>query len=143
MKPYLLFCLFLFTACAPVSQTVSNVSNFVAGTQVVSYSASPESLASAIQTMTPTMALYDGYTPLSVSDTATNQLTLSAKALQGSINSNINAEDFSVTVTLEPKGDYTEVILSPSSASNDTARKVAADYVAKLDEQFGRYTAPQ
>jgi hypothetical protein len=143
MKPYLLLCLYLCTACAPVSQTVSNVTNFVAGTQVVSYTASPETLASAIQTLTSTMPLYDGYTPLSVDDTAANQLTLSAKALKGSINSNLNAEDFSVTVTLEPKGDYTEIILSPSSASNDTARKVAADYVAKLDEQFERYTGSQ
>jgi hypothetical protein len=145
MKTYGLIILLLLAACAPVSQTIANVSNFVAGSQSVSYQASTESIASAIQDFTPTLPLYNGYTPLLISNTSVNnqvteKITVSAKALKGSASLNTNTEDFSVDIGLTAKDGYTELVIGPSSASNETARTVVKDYVAKLDELFERYT---
>jgi hypothetical protein len=130
-------------ACAPISQTAANVSNFVVGTQVVSYKTDTETMAETIQFITGTIPLYGGYTPLRVSDVSTKEqktekIVVSAKALRGSVGSNVEAEDFSLEFFLGDKGSETELTVRPSSASNDTARQAVTDYVAALDKNFER-----
>jgi hypothetical protein len=143
-KLYLILLLGCLTACAPISQTAANVSNFVAGTQVVSYAAPSETVATTIQDITPTMPLYSGYTPLRVGDISTTQgktrsLVVSAQALKGSVSSTVNAEDFSLEFSLVENVASTELTVRPSSASNDTAREVVTDYIKRLDEILARF----
>lgn len=135
--------LFFLVACAPISQTAANVSNFVVGTQVVSYQTDTETIAATIQSITGAMTLYSGYTPLVVSDVVTNgqsteKIVVSAKALKGSVGNNVNAEDFSLEFVLVDQGGFAELTIRPSSASNDTARQAVTDYVAVLDKNFER-----
>jgi hypothetical protein len=131
--------LLFLAACAPVNQTVANVSNLVGGTQVVSYQADAGALATAIQDITTTMPLYNGYTPLRAEAQGIEKVVVSARALKGSVASDPNAEDFSLEFSLVDKGGYTELTVRPSSASNNTARQLVTDYVKLLDETFARY----
>ncbi|MGL4608562.1 MAG: hypothetical protein ACRCYY_02590 [Trueperaceae bacterium] len=134
-----LFLSVFFSACTPVNQTVKTVTNFVEGTHVVRYYATPEELATVIQESTPAMSLHNGYTPLRVTDIENHRITVFAQALKGSNDFNVKADDFAVYFTLTEQDDYTEATISPSSSSNDTARIAVTDYVAKLDSQFARY----
>ncbi len=140
MKTLLLVLSLLFlAACAPISQTAANVSNFVGGTQIVSYQTDAATLAAAIQEITNTMPLYNGYTPLRAEQQGVEKVVVATNALKGSLDSNFDAEDFSLEFSLVDKGGYTELTVRPSSASNDTARQVVTDYVKLLDEKFERH----
>jgi hypothetical protein len=139
MKTFLiLVSLMCLAACAPVNQTVANVSNFVGGTQVVSYQTDVATLAATIQSLTGTMPIPNGYTPLRVEQQSLEKVVVSTQALKGNIGSNFEAEDFSLEFSLIAKGGYTELTVRPSSASNDTARQLVTDYVKLLDENFAR-----
>jgi hypothetical protein len=140
MKKYLFAVPFVFlAACAPVSKTVSNVSNFVAGVLVASYQVTSSELAAALVNITPSVQFSGGYTPLFVESQSEERVVVEAKALKGAINANLSAEDFSVEMSLVTMNTYTELTLRPSSASNDTARSVAESYVTLLDKRFERY----
>jgi hypothetical protein len=130
--------LLVFTACAPVNQTVSNVSNFVGGTQVVSYQTDAQTLATMIQTLTGELPIPRGYTPLRVTEQVADKVTVSAQALKGSLDTNADIEDFSLEFSLVASGDNTELTVRPSSASNDTARQLVTDFITLLDENFVR-----
>jgi hypothetical protein len=138
MKTLFVSLLLFLAACAPISQTAANVSNFVVGTQVVSYETDTATLAASVQSITSSVPLYSGYTPLRVSEVATEKIVVSAKALQGSFGGNPDAEDFMVEFLLADKGSYTELTVRSSSASNETARQVVTDYVTALDKTFVR-----
>jgi hypothetical protein len=139
MKTLLIVMSLLFlAACAPVNQTVANVSNFVGGTQVVSYQADAATLATAIQDITSTLPLYNGYTPLRAEVQGIEKVVVSARALKGNVGGNPDTEDFSLEFSLVDKGGSTELTVRPSSASNDTARQLVSDYVKELDKAFAR-----
>lgn len=129
--------LICLVACAPVNQTVANVSNFVGGTQVVSYQTDTATLTTAIQSLTGTMPIPKGYTPLRAEQQG-DKVIVSAQALKGSIDTNFDAEDFSLEFTFVDKGGSSELTVRPSSASNDTARQLVTDYIKLLDESFER-----
>jgi hypothetical protein len=139
MKLFFIFIsLLCLAACAPVNQTVANVSNFVGGTQVVSYKTDVATLSATLQNLTSTMPIPSGYTPLSAAQESSEIVVVSAKALKGNVGSNVDAEDFSLEFSLVDKGGYSELTIRPSSASNDTARQLVTDYVKLLDETFER-----
>jgi hypothetical protein len=139
MKTFLLcIVLLVLAACAPVNQTVTNVSNFVGGTQVVSYETDGVTLAMTIQNFTATMPMPSGYTPLRAEQQGIDKVIVSAQALKGSLDTNFDAEDFSLEFSILDKNGSTELTVRPSSASNDRARQIVTDYVKLLDEKFAR-----
>ncbi len=139
MKIFLfLLSLVCLAACAPINQTATNVSNFVGGTQLVSYQIDSATLAMTIESLTATMPIPKGYTPLRASQEGADKVVIAATALKGSADTNVNAGDFSLEFSLLDKGDVTELTVRPSSASNDIARQLVTDYIKLLDESFAR-----
>lgn len=139
MKIFLiLISLLCLAACAPVNQTVANVSNFVGGTQIASYTTDVATLAATITDLTGKMPIPKGYTPLRVEQQGADKVIVSAMALKGGLDTNLEAEDFSLEFSLLDKGGSTEVTVRPSSASNDTARGLVTDYIRELDKAFER-----
>jgi hypothetical protein len=142
---FILLSLLGLAACAPVSQTVSNVSsgvtNFVGGVVTASYQATPAELSSAVAAITPTLRNYGGYIPLAVREQTPEKVVIGATALKGNSSTILDVGDFTVEATFTDKTDHTVVALRPSSTNNETAKKVIEDYVAELDKRFARYSA--
>jgi hypothetical protein len=132
-------------ACAPVSQTVGNVTsgvtNFVGGVVTASYQATPAEVSGALAEITPTLRNYGGYIPLALREQTPEKVVVAATALKGSSSTILDVGDFTVEATFTDKTDHTEVAFRPSSTSNETAKKVIEDYLLELDERFARYTA--
>jgi hypothetical protein len=140
MKYILAMLLLLATACAPVSQTVTNVSRFVRGVQILQYQAASPELSAVITTTTMTMQMGGSYTPLAVSTDTTGKITLFSKPLKGSIARDTQAQEFSIDVTLVETSTYTEITFQLSDIDHPKAQEVINNLTAELDKQFVRYT---
>jgi hypothetical protein len=140
MKPLSLVLLVLLAACAPVSQTATNVSRLVQGIQVVPYKGTASEISSTVIDLAKLMQMGGSYTPLSVTMYTSEKMMLSSKALKGSISRSLDAKDFSIDVLFAENNAVTEVTFRPSDSDLAKAQEVIKNLTAELDKRFSRYT---
>ncbi len=144
MKQGLLIFVLFITACAPVNKTITNVSRFVQGMQIVSYNGSSPELSSALLESAQTLQMGGSYRPLATTMYTSDKLTLSTRALKGSISRSLDAKDFSLEVAfVENKVEnkaVTEVSFRPSDSDLAKAQEVIKNLIAELDKRYSRYT---
>jgi hypothetical protein len=140
MKIVSIALLFLMIACAPVSQTVTNVSRFVQGVQIFQYQAALADVSLSVSNTAMAMQMGGSYTPLVVKTETAGALTVSSKPLKGSIARAVQAEAFSIDISFVETASYTEVTFRPSDIDHQKAQEVIKSLLAELDKQFTRYT---
>jgi hypothetical protein len=144
MKQSLLIaCLSLvLLACAPtVRRVAGTVSNTISGTSSIHYAAEPWELISALATLAPTLEPSIAHTPYRIEELTNTSLSLIATPLSGSTVFRSNEKP--VKITLEIKAEALEghslLTLIPDP-SDVTARGAKDALIAKLDEQFERWS---
>jgi hypothetical protein len=140
MKSISLIILVFLAACAPVSQTATNVSRLVQGIQVVPYNGTASDISSTLIDLAKVMQMGGSYTPLSATMYTSEKIMLSCKALKGSISRSLDAKDFSIEVGFAENNAVTEVTFRPSDSDLAKAQEVIKNITAELDKRYSRYT---